>query len=165
MDQISPREPRAAHRDSRCLDPVAKSELDANRYLNQDSRPLSKVLASFHGQHPESAPSLVTGLLWQDSLDTGPYTLESLFLLSSYCYQKLHLLLRKEVVLGSLPDTCAPPGGSFLMEGGTDCSPLSFTVGRAKWRVHLSHSGAVCLIKEFIGRVISPGSGPSRVTL
>lgn len=60
---------------------------------------------------------------------------------------------------------CAPPGGSFLMKGGTDCSPLPFTVGRAKWRVHLSHSGAVCLIKEFIGRVISPGSGPSRVTL
>lgn len=128
MDQISPREPRAAHRGSRCLDPVAKSELDAKRYLNQDSRSFSKVLASFHGQHPESASSLVPGLLWRDSLDTGPYTLESLFLLSSYCYQKLHLLLRRKVVLGSLPDMCAPPGGSFLMKGGSDCSPLSFTL-------------------------------------
>lgn len=111
--------------DSQCLDPVAKSELDGNRYWDQDSRPLSKVLASFHGQHPESASSLVTGLLWQDSLDTGPYTLESLFLLSFYCYQKRRLLLRREVVLGSLLDTCAPHGGSFLVEGGTGCSPLS----------------------------------------
>lgn len=128
MDQISPREPQAAHRDSRCLDPVTKSELDANRYWNQDSRPLSKVLASFCGQHPESASSLVTGLLWQESLVTGPYTLESLFLLSSYCYQKLCLLLRREVVLGSLPDTCAPPGGLFLMEGGTSCSHLFFAL-------------------------------------
>lgn len=81
MDQISPREPRAAHRGSRCLDPVAKSELDAKRYLNQDSRPFSKVLASFHGQHPESASSLVPGLLWQDSLDTGKLVLAQFLLL------------------------------------------------------------------------------------
>lgn len=71
--------------DSQCLDPVAKSELDGNRYWDQDSRPLSKVLASFHGQHPESASSLVTGLLWQDSLywpiHTGKLVLAQFLLL------------------------------------------------------------------------------------
>lgn len=41
-------------------------------------------------------------------------------MLSFYCYQKRRLLLRREVVLGSLLDTCAPHGGSFLVEGGTE---------------------------------------------